>query len=123
MTPASLPASLSTLASGEPTPAVWAAADSAIERGQHLALTTARGAFGPTYEWARRLDPDDFRTNGMQRWIPGQAAYQAFFNEGGRAFCLYIVLGSYLRRADLAVEAERVLAAIRLSSSIPPGVA
>lgn len=71
----------------------------------------------------RDLDPDDFRTNGMQRWIPGQAAYQAFFNEGGRAFCLYIVIGSYLRRAVLAEEAERIVRAIRLTSGQPPGIA
>lgn len=44
-------------ASGKPTDMVWAAADTAIARGQHLALTTARAAFGPTFEWARRLDP------------------------------------------------------------------
>ncbi|MGI9624155.1 MAG: HAD hydrolase family protein [Acidimicrobiales bacterium] len=43
---------------GKPTSVVWDAADAAVERGQHLALTTARGAIGPTYEWARRLDPD-----------------------------------------------------------------
>ncbi len=45
-------------ASGVPTDAVWAAADAAIGRGQHLALSTARGAFGPTLDFARRLDPD-----------------------------------------------------------------
>lgn len=43
--------------SGEPTAEVWAAADAAVARGQHLALTTARAAFGPTFDWARRLDP------------------------------------------------------------------
>lgn len=45
-------------ASGEPTEVVWAAADAAVARGQHLALSTARAAFGPTFDWARRLDPD-----------------------------------------------------------------
>ena len=45
-------------ASGEPTETVWAAADAAVARGQHLALSTARAAFGPTFDWARRLDPD-----------------------------------------------------------------
>jgi len=40
-----------------PTEAVWAAADKAVARGQHLALSTARGAFGPTLDYARRLDP------------------------------------------------------------------
>jgi len=41
-----------------PTDAVWAAAAAATERGQHLALSTARGAFGPTLGYAKRLDPD-----------------------------------------------------------------
>ncbi len=41
-----------------PTEAVWHAAAAATARGQHLALSTARGAFGPTLDYARRLDPD-----------------------------------------------------------------
>jgi len=41
-----------------PTDAVWAAAAAATDRGQHLALSTARGAFGPTLDYARRLDPN-----------------------------------------------------------------
>lgn len=44
--------------SHEPTEAVWAAAGAATARGQHLALSTARAAFGPTLDYARRLDPD-----------------------------------------------------------------
>lgn len=43
---------------GVPTEPVWAAAARAVARGQHLALATARPAFGPTWAWARRLDPD-----------------------------------------------------------------
>lgn len=43
--------------SHRPTDAVWAAAAQATERGQHLALSTARGAFGPTLDYARQLDP------------------------------------------------------------------
>ncbi len=43
---------------GAPTDAVWAAAAAAVGRGQHLALATARPAFGATWDWARRLDPD-----------------------------------------------------------------
>ncbi|HYI60784.1 MAG TPA: HAD-IIB family hydrolase [Acidimicrobiales bacterium] len=42
---------------GAPTEAVWAAAAAAVARGQHLALATARPAFGATWDWARRLDP------------------------------------------------------------------
>jgi Cof subfamily protein (haloacid dehalogenase superfamily) len=41
-----------------PTDAVWHAAAEATARGQHLALSTARGAFGPTLDYARRLDPN-----------------------------------------------------------------
>jgi len=41
-----------------PTNAVWAAAARAVARGQHLGLSTARGAFGPTLDYARRLDPN-----------------------------------------------------------------
>jgi len=41
-----------------PTEAVWQATAEATARGQHLALSTARGAFGPTLDYAKRLDPD-----------------------------------------------------------------
>ena len=41
-----------------PTEGVWKAAREATARGQHLALSTARGAFGQAIEYARRLDPD-----------------------------------------------------------------
>lgn len=43
--------------SGTPTEAVWTAAAAATARGQHLALCTARVALGPTWAYARRLDP------------------------------------------------------------------
>ena len=42
--------------SHEPTEAVWQATAAATGRGQHLGLSTARAAFGPTLEYARRLD-------------------------------------------------------------------
>ncbi|MEE9413942.1 MAG: Cof-type HAD-IIB family hydrolase [Acidimicrobiales bacterium] len=42
---------------GSPSAAVWAATEAAVERGQHLALCTARGAFGKSAEFADRLDP------------------------------------------------------------------
>lgn len=42
---------------GAVTAAVWSACDEAIERGQHLAICTARGAFGASWEMAKRLDP------------------------------------------------------------------
>lgn len=36
---------------------VWEAVDRALERSQHLALSTARGAFGSSWQMAKRLDP------------------------------------------------------------------
>jgi Cof subfamily protein (haloacid dehalogenase superfamily) len=46
--------------SGEPTDAVWAAAEAAVDRGQHLAICTARLAAGGAFAWAKRLDPNSF---------------------------------------------------------------
>ena len=44
--------------SGSVTDPVWAAAHAARARGQHLALCTARGAFGSAWQMASRLDAD-----------------------------------------------------------------
>ena len=49
----------------------------------------------------RHLTADDFSPSVLQRTIPGQAGCQFFFTEGGRAFCLYAVIGSYAQRAVL----------------------
>ena len=43
---------------GTVTDAVWRAAEAASARGQHLAVTTARGAFASAWDMATRLDPD-----------------------------------------------------------------
>lgn len=58
--------------SGAPSPALWAAADRARARGQHLTLCTARVAAGPTREWAERLDPDGWHVfhTGAALWRP-----------------------------------------------------
>ena len=44
-------------ASGTVTDKVWEAVDQALDRGQQLALSTARGAFGSAWEMAQRLNP------------------------------------------------------------------
>ncbi len=58
--------------SGEVTEAVWKAVDEARSRGQHLALTTARGAFGASWDMAQRLDP-----NGWHVFHAGGAVVHA----------------------------------------------
>jgi Cof subfamily protein (haloacid dehalogenase superfamily) len=57
---------------GEPSAALWSAADAARERGQRLTLCTARLAAGPTRAWAERLDPDGWHVfhTGAARWHP-----------------------------------------------------
>ncbi|HET8930518.1 MAG TPA: HAD family hydrolase [Acidimicrobiales bacterium] len=57
---------------GAPSDRLWAAADRARARRQHLTLCTARVALGPTREWAERLDPDGFHIfhTGATLWRP-----------------------------------------------------
>jgi hypothetical protein len=62
----------------------------------------------------RQLTPDDFSPNVMQRAIRGQAGAQKFFNDQGRAFCLYVVLGAFARRADLVPRVNQVLASLTI---------
>ncbi len=62
--------------SHEPTEGVWRAAEQATARGQHLSLSTGRGAFGPTMDFARRLDPD-----GWHIFHNGAAIVHAGSNE------------------------------------------
>ena len=61
------------------------------------------------------VSPGDFAPNTMQRPRPGQSGAQYFFTEAGRAFCLYVVLGSHARRRQLVPEANQVLSTLNLS--------
>jgi Cof subfamily protein (haloacid dehalogenase superfamily) len=62
--------------SGQPSDALWEAAERARGRGQRLTLCTARLAAGPTRAWAERLDPEGwhiFHTGGAC-WNPSTGA-------------------------------------------------
>jgi hypothetical protein len=58
----------------------------------------------------RRLDPRRFSPAQLQRTLPGQAGFQLFFHERGRAFCLYIVLGDSSDAHLQVRKVEQVLA-------------
>ncbi len=63
------------------------------------------------------LTAEAFSPESMQRALPGQSGVQEFFSVEGRAFCLYVVLGSHARRrasVDLvnALLADLVIAPI-----------
>jgi len=74
---------------------------------EHAPEAAGRGLFARQGVPAR-LPADAFSPVALQRVLPGQAGLQQFFSVGGRAFCLYVVLGSHARRAVLAPRAEAV---------------
>jgi hypothetical protein len=61
------------------------------------------------------LRGDDFEPDQMQRPLPGQAGCQRFFVHGGRAFCLYVAIGSYRSRALLVREVNDALATVEIA--------
>jgi hypothetical protein len=67
----------------------------------------------------RSLDPDAFSQGTLQRSIEGQAGVQVFFHESNRAFCIYVVVGSYLQRSKVVPAINRVLASISLDPPAP----
>ena len=60
------------------------------------------------------LRPSDFHPDAQQRVIAGMCGTQRFFTTGGRAFCLYVVLGSWLQRKALTATANSLLATVRV---------
>jgi hypothetical protein len=80
-----------------------------VEYGSDLAGT---GLF--ERQGVPRLAPSQFATNRMPREIPGRSASQHFFSAGGRAFCLYTVLGSHGRRMGTVPRAAKVAASLAI---------
>jgi hypothetical protein len=62
------------------------------------------------------LAPSQFATNRLARSYPGVSAAQHFFSEGGRAFCLFVVLGAHSRRMALVPRAEQMVRSLRVTS-------
>lgn len=64
-----------------------------------------------------RLDLGAFSGNGLQHALPGQGGAQWFFQESGRAWCLYVVLGNLGGRATLVPMVESALARVRIEAA------
>jgi hypothetical protein len=60
------------------------------------------------------LTPDAYRSFQLQRVIRGQAGVQRFFTVGGRAFCLYSVIGSVVNRVPLTARANELIGSFRV---------
>lgn len=56
-----------------------------------------------------RVTTQSFHPFQLQRRIVGQAGSQTFFTYAGRAFCLYVVIGSFARRSGLARRANELI--------------
>jgi hypothetical protein len=56
-----------------------------------------------------RLAPSQFGPARLQRPLPGRSASQHFFSVGGRAFCLFTVIGSHSRRMGTVPRAAEVV--------------
>jgi hypothetical protein len=61
-----------------------------------------------------RFRINSFAPETMQRTIAGMCGAQSFFSEAGRAFCAYVVLGSYRQRAPLVPPVNSVMASVRI---------
>lgn len=64
----------------------------------------------------RQVSPDAFSPQQLQRTIRGQAGFQRFFSDQGRAFCLYVVLGSMADRRELVGKVNATLARIEIAA-------
>ena len=70
-----------------------------------------------------QVGTDDFSTQQLQRTIRGQAGTQRFFVDGGRAFCLYVVLGSMASRRHAVPRVNAILSAIEITPLVAPDLA
>ena len=65
----------------------------------------------------RALTSDSFGAQSLQRVLPGQSGCQRFFSASGRAFCLYVVLGSHARRHLLVPVVNALLETLEIRTA------
>jgi hypothetical protein len=63
----------------------------------------------------RFVTTDDFDRDVLHTRMPGMSGLQRFFTHAGRAFCLYIVVGSHVDRADVIAQINSVLAGLEIA--------
>ena len=98
--------------------------------GGALGAMTARDVFISLFEYQRRdaanalfaldrppwpLSADDFDPSTLRVALPGQTGCQRFFRTRGRAFALYVVLGSHTLRRLMVPAVNDALAAITIT--------
>jgi hypothetical protein len=56
-----------------------------------------------------------FDRSVLQRPMPLQSGVQRFFSAAGRAFCLYVVVGSHVDRAEILPAVNQLIASLRIT--------
>lgn len=64
-----------------------------------------------------RLAPSQFAQNRLPRFLPPRSASQQWFSAGGRAFCLYTIVGDHARRMALVPKAMQVVRGLRITDA------
>lgn len=60
------------------------------------------------------VNASDFDRTVLQRSISGQSGVQRFFTTVGRAFCLYVVAGSHVDRAEVVPAVSALIGSLRI---------
>lgn len=94
---------------------VMRAGDALVVLIEHDPSSVGTALFAPV-GLPRELRASQFDPMALQRTIPGQCGLQRFFTEAGRAFCLYVVLGSHARVATTLPAVNAVLRTVRIDS-------
>ena len=58
----------------------------------------------------------DFQRDVLHTSVPGMSGLQRFFTMNDRPFCLYIVVGSHIDRADVLAQINSVLASLEIDA-------
>ena len=77
--------------------------------------TSAVGSALFAFEGLPAINPGDFDRDILQKSIRGQSGVQRFFTVSGRAFCLYVVVGSHIDRTEILPEVKQLLESVRIS--------
>ena len=81
-----------------------------FDYGRQSAGTALFAAAGPP----AAIDTGHFDRSVLQKAMPLQSAVQRFFTAGGRAMCLYVVVGSHIDRAEVLPAINRFLASLKI---------
>lgn len=84
-----------------------------VEYGSDSTNTALFAHAGPP----RHISPHAFSVQQLHRTIRGQAGVQQFFSAQGRAFCLYVVIGSMAKRNSVVSKVNGTLAGIEIGAS------